>query len=204
VPLTPKGDHILDVIASAGGIRVPAHETFIRLTRRNRTVSVAYNAILAHPQENIFVIPGDVVTVVRDPLNFTAFGGTGRNEKFPFDASGITLEEAIAKSGGLLDFRADPGGIFLLRFEPAPLAAVLAPGRPLPSDGNIIPVIYRLNLREANSFFLARSFPMKDKDILYVTNSGSDQVQKFLALIGTVAAPGISAASIYYGSGAFR
>ncbi|MFZ3358964.1 MAG: polysaccharide biosynthesis/export family protein [Xanthobacteraceae bacterium] len=197
VPLTTKGDRILDVIASAGGIRVPASDAFIRLTRGRRTVSVAYNAILAHPEENIYVVPGDDITVVRDPQTFTAFGGTGRNAQVPFDAAGITLEEAIAKAGGLLDYRADPAGVFLLRFEPTPLVEQLAPGRQLPSQGDLVPVVYRLNLKDANSFFLARSFPMRDKDMLYVANSASDPVQKFLGLIGTVTAPVVTGAAVY-------
>src|ERR1700694_3033586 len=88
VSLNPRGDRILDVIASAGGIRVGAHEAFIRLTRRNNTISVAYNALLAAPAENIFVLPGDVITVVRDPQTFTTFGATGRSEKVPFDTAG--------------------------------------------------------------------------------------------------------------------
>src|SRR5271154_6242646 len=54
ISLTTKGDRILDVIAAAGGIRIPASDAFIRLTRGRRTVSVAYNAILAHPEENIY------------------------------------------------------------------------------------------------------------------------------------------------------
>ena len=108
IPLTTKGDRILDVIASAGGIHVPASDAFIQLTRGRRTVSVAYNAILAHPEENIYVCTGDDITVVRDPQTFTAFGGTGKNAQVPFDAAGITLEEAIAKPAGLLDYRADP------------------------------------------------------------------------------------------------
>ena len=57
--------------------------------------------------------------------------------------------------------------------------------------------IYRLNLRDANSFFLARSFPMQDKDILYVSNSASDPVQKFLGLFGSVMAPATLGASVY-------
>jgi polysaccharide biosynthesis/export protein len=197
VPLNPKGDRILDVIASAGGIRVGAHEAFVRLTRGTHTASVAYNAILANPAENIYALPGDVITVVRDPQTFTAFGATGRSEKVAFDTAGTTLEEAIAKAGGLLDYRADPGGVFLLRFEPTTLAAELAPNRALPSGGNLVPIVYRLNLRDANSFFLARSFPVKDKDILYVSNSASDPVQKFLGLVGTITSPVISGASIY-------
>jgi polysaccharide biosynthesis/export protein len=197
VSLNPRGDRILDVIASAGGIRVGAHEAFIRLTRRNSTVSVAYNALLSAPAENIFVLPGDILTVVRDPQTFTTFGATGRSEKVPFDTAGATLEEALAKAGGLLDNRADPGGIFLFRFEPAALVAQLMPGRPLPSNGNLVPVVYRLNLRQANSFFLARAFPVKDKDILYIANSASDPLQKFLNLVGTVTSPVISGAATY-------
>lgn len=197
VPLTTKGDRILDVIASAGGIRIPASDAFIRLTRGQRTVSVAYNAILAHPEENIFVRPGDDITVVRDPQTFTAFGGTGRNAQVPFDAAGITLEEGIAKAGGLLDYRADPTGIFLLRFEPTALVEQLVPGRELPSQGDLVPVVYRLNLKDANSFFLARSFPMRDKDMLYVANSPADPVQKFLNLVGTITAPAVTGAAVY-------
>jgi len=197
ISLTTKGDRILDVIAASGGIRIPASDAFVRLTRGRRTVSLAYNAILAHPEENIYAMPGDVITVVRDPQTFTAFGGTGRNAQVPFDAAGITLEEAIAKAGGLLDYRADPAGIFLLRFEPTTLVAQLAPSRDLPSEGDLVPVVYRLNLRDANSFFLARSFPMRDKDMLYVANSASDPVQKFLNIVGTITAPVTEGAAVY-------
>jgi polysaccharide export outer membrane protein len=189
IPLNPNGDRILGVIATAGGLRSPAADSFVRLTRGGRTVSVSYNAILAAPEENIFVRPGDVITVVREPQTFTAFGGTGANATVPFGAASLTLEEAIAKAGGLADYRADPGGIFLFRFEPADLVHVLVPGRELPAGGNLIPVIYRLNLREANAFFLARAFPMKDKDILYVANAPTDPLQKFLRMLGTIVSP---------------
>jgi len=197
VPLSTKGDRILDVIATAGGIRIPPTDAFIRLTRGRRTVSVAYNTILSHPEENVYTMPGDDITIVRDPQTFTTFGSTGRNAQVPFDAAGITLEEAIAKSGGLLDFRADPAGIFLLRFEPTKLVKQIDPKRPLPSQGNLVPVIYQLNLRDTNSFFLARSFPMQDKDILYVSNASSDPLQKFFNIFGAVIAPATLGASVY-------
>ena len=178
-------------------MRISVHDAFIRLTRRKQTVSVAYNALLNHPDENIYVLPGDVITVVRDPQTFTAFGATGRSEKFPFDTAGITLEEAIARAGGLNDYKADPGGVFLLRFEPVPLVAQFVPGTALPPGGNLVPVIYRLNLRDAHSFFLARSFAMKDKDIIYIANSASDQIGKFLGLVGLLTSPVISGAATY-------
>jgi polysaccharide export outer membrane protein len=115
-------------------------------------VSVAYNTLLNHPEENIYVLPGDVITVVRDPQTFTAFGATGRSEKIPFDTASITLEEA-ARAGGFNDDNAAT-----------------------PPGGNLVPVIYRLNLRDAHSSFLARAFAMKDKDMIYIANWASDQI----------------------------
>jgi polysaccharide export outer membrane protein len=196
VPLTVKGDRLLDVIASAGGIRVPAHESFVKLTRRNSTISVAFNTILANPQENIFMRPDDIITVVREPQKFTAFGSTGMNASVTFDAAGITLEEALAKAGGLIDTQSDPAGVFLFRFEPTKLVEELVPNRPMPSEGNLIPVVYRLNLRDANSFFLARAFQVKDKDIIYVTNAPSVSVQKFLGLVSTVSSPVLTGVAV--------
>ena len=58
-------------------------------------------------------------------------------------------------------------------------------------------MIYRLNLRDANSFFMARSFPVKDKDMLYVSNSTSDTIQKFLGMVGQVVSPVLTGAAVY-------
>ena len=103
VPLSPKGDKLLDVIAQAGGIKAPVHEAFITLSRDGTSLSVPLQAILSSPGENVYVRASDVITVYRAPQSFTAIGATDRNAVVPFDAGGITLEEAMGKSGGLLD-----------------------------------------------------------------------------------------------------
>lgn len=195
-PVSVKGDRVLDVVAAAGGLRAPGHEVFVRLTRGEKSANVPFNILLADVRENVYVRPGDVLTVVREPQRFTAFGGTGRNELIPFDAAGMTLEQALARAGGLLDFRADSTGVFLLRFEPAALAARLAPERRAQVATNFVPVVYRLNLRNANSYFLARAFQMRNNDILYVANAPMTEVQKFLQVIGSVVAPVASGAAI--------
>jgi polysaccharide export outer membrane protein len=46
-----------------------------------------------------------------------------------------------------------------------------------------VAVIYRANLRDPATFFAAQSFPMQNKDILYVSNSTSAELQKFLNLV---------------------
>ena len=120
VPLTLKGDRVLDVIASAGGLRAPANESIIRLTRRDRTVSVPYNAILARPTENIFLRGGDTLTVVRQPQTFTVFGATGRNAVVPFEATSSPLRRRSQKPAVCLTI-ARSTGVFLFRYEPVGL-----------------------------------------------------------------------------------
>lgn len=195
VPLTPRGDRILDVIAAAGGIRVPVHEAFITISRDGTSLSVPMQAILSNPVENVYVQPGDVVTVVRREHTFTAAGATGRQSVIPFEAAGLTLEEAMAKSGGLISDRSDPRGLFVLRFEPTKLVQQFpgVPDRLL--QGNVVPVVYRLDLRDPVALFRARSFAMRDKDILYVSEAPISELEKVMRVFGQLTSPAIGAAS---------
>jgi polysaccharide biosynthesis/export protein len=77
------------------------------------------------------------------PRRTRLHGPVRRRWRSSDDTAGITLEEAIARIGGLNDYRADPGGVFLLRFEPFPLVAQFVPDAALPPGGNLVPVIYR-------------------------------------------------------------
>ena len=152
-------------------------------------------ALLADPQENIYLRPGDVLTVIREPQTFTAFGATGRNALVPFEAIGITLEEAVAKAGGLLDLAADPQGVFLLRIEPAAVARQLNPEYPIAPGQPFVNVVYRVNLKDAATYFLARRFAVHNKDVVYVANSPSTEWQKALSLFNQVLAPAYSVAA---------
>lgn len=197
VPLSPNGDRVLDVIAVAGGIKAPVHETFITVSREGTSLSVPLQAILASTKENIYLQPNDVVTVFRAPQSFTAFGATGRNAVVGFDASGLTLEEAIGKAGGLLDDRSDPKGVFILRYEPVDLV------RNYPSIpqhllvSSVVPVAYRLDMRDPTSLFRARRFQMRDKDILYVSHAPITEVEKVFRIFQTLTSPAVTGAAIY-------
>jgi polysaccharide biosynthesis/export protein len=197
VPLNVKGQRLMEVIAMAGGVRGAAHETFVVMSRGGRSVQVPIQRILANPSENIFTRPGDVITLVRAPLTYTAVGATGQNAVVPFGQVALTLEEAVGKAGGLLDFRADPEGVYVLRYEPVALARkMLNDPQALPGQHGVTPIVYRINMRDANSLFLARNFQMLDKDILYVANAPLNEVQKVFALINTLASPAITARSL--------
>lgn len=197
VPLSVRGDRVMDVIASAGGIRAPVNETFIQLSRGGRTARVAMSRVVRDPRENIYMRPNDVLTLVREPQTFVAYGATGRNAEIPFDADGISLAEALAKAGGLLDRRADPTGVFVLRFEPAKIVRQLLPDSALLGYGATVPVIYRLNLRDANSLFLAQKFRIFPKDILYVSNAPFTEAEKAFYALGLLTGPLGTAAAVY-------
>jgi polysaccharide biosynthesis/export protein len=52
-----------------------------------------------------------------------------------------------------------------------------------------IPVIYRINLRDPRTFFVAQGFQMENKDVLYVANASAAEAQKFLNLLLTTVYP---------------
>ena len=192
VPLSLKGDRLLDLIAAAGGAKTPVYETFVRLSRDGVTATIPMEMLVSDPAENIYAYPGDVLTLVRLPQSFTVFGATGANAQVNFTAERMTLVEALAKAGGLQDLRADPAGVFLFRYEPPPIVKTL--GRPQLGTGpeGSSPMVYRLDLSDAKSYFLAQRFPIHDKDIIYVANADFNELQKFFSLLNTLTGPVIT------------
>ncbi|HEX3882980.1 MAG TPA: polysaccharide biosynthesis/export family protein [Stellaceae bacterium] len=189
VPLSLKGDRLLDLIAEAGGAKSPVYETYVRLSRDGVTATIPMEALVSDPAENIYAQPGDVLTLVRQPETFTVFGATGANTQVNFPSEHLTLIEALAKAGGLQDLRSDPAGVFLMRFEPPPVVAAL--GRPQLRTGpdGTSPVVYRLDMSNAKAYFLAQRFPVEDKDVVYVANADLDELQKFFTLLNTLTGP---------------
>jgi polysaccharide export outer membrane protein len=184
VPLTARGERLLDVLASAGGVKQPVNKTTLQITRGDQVNSMPMEKIIRDPKQNIRLMPGDVVTAMYQPLSFTVLGATGKNEEQNFEAQGITLAQALARSGGLQDARADAQGVFIFRFED-PDAVDWINKPQLTPDGKV-PVIYRVDLKNPATFFVAQSFPMKNKDVMYVSNAPAAELQKFLNILTSV------------------
>lgn len=182
MPLTPKGERLLDAIAAAGGVRQPVGKTTIQMTRGDLVQSMPLDTVIQDPKQNIVLQPGDVVTALFQPLSFTALGATGKNEEVFFEAQGITLAQALARSGGLQDARADAKGVFIFRFEDPLVLGVAGENPALTPDGKV-PVVYRVDLKDPRSFFVAQGFPMRNKDIVYVANAPAAELQKFLNIL---------------------
>ena len=196
VPLSVKGDRLLEVIAAAGGVRAPVNETFVELSRGSTTTRVPLSRVIADPRENIYLRPNDVLTLVRDPQTFIAYGATGRNAEIPFEADGINLAQALAKAGGLDDNRSDPQGVFIFRYEPASIARALRPDSPLIVPGHLTPIVYRLNLRDADSLFVEQNFRIANRDLIYVSNAPFTEVEKVMGVLNGGLSTASSAATV--------
>jgi polysaccharide biosynthesis/export protein len=181
MPLTARGERLLDALAAAGGVRQPVGKMTLQVTRNDQVEALALDIIIRDPKQNIVLQPGDVITALFQPLSFTVLGATNKNEEINFEAQGITLAQALARAGGLQDFRADARAVFIFRLEGSRALDWATPPKTTP-DGKV-PVIYKVNLLDPASFFVAQSFPLDNKDVLYVSNAPAAELQKFMNIL---------------------
>jgi polysaccharide export outer membrane protein len=187
VPLTPKGETLLDALAQAGGARHPSSRMTLQITRGEKVIAMPMDDVIRNPQQNVVLAAGDVVTAIFQPYSFSILGAAGRTDEVVFESTGISLAQALARVGGLQDQRANAKGVFIFRWEePANLA--------IPTDGPTDargrrPVIYRVDLRNPATLFLAQNFRMRDGDVVYVANAPITEFQQFVNIIASTVLP---------------
>ena len=207
IPATAAPERMLDVISRAGLTSTGAStgaagaETWVLLERNGRRAIAPFGALVYEPANNVYVHPNDTIYLYREPQTFLAFGAVGTQQQIPFGTWRLSLAEAISKAGGLVDAQSDPASVYLYRGEARDVAEALGIDCK-PYEGPVIPVIYTINLRDPAGYFLASSFEMRNKDILYATNSFSVESTKFMTYLNTISttiqAP-ISTATSAYG-----
>jgi polysaccharide biosynthesis/export protein len=191
VPLTAAHERLLDALAVAAGVKQPIAKTTIQITRGANVYALPLETIIQDPTQNVSLQSGDVITALFQPLSFTALGASGKNDEINFETQGISLAQALARSGGLIDSRSNPSGVFVFRLEKRSTESAngqSADAATTTAQG-LVPVVYRVDLKDPRSLFWIQSFPVKDKDVLYVSNAPAAELQKFLNLLFTLAYP---------------
>lgn len=183
-PLSLKGTRLLDAIALAGGSRHPTHETFVTFIRNGRRGQQLLKAVVEKQSENVFLQSGDQIYLTQDPRTFTAFGAVAKTGEYKFNASQINILEAVARSGGLADTRADSTGVFVFRYELSEVVKALRDGYEDVSKSKI-PVVYALNMADPNAYFFAQEFNVQDKDVVFVSNATGVELKKALDLFNS-------------------
>jgi polysaccharide export outer membrane protein len=188
IPLSSRGERLLDVLASAGGVRQPVGKMTVQITRGSAVEAMPLEAVIKDPRQNVRLQADDIVTLLFQPYSFMVLGAARANAEIPFESTGLVLSQALGRMGGLDDQRADPKGVFIFRWEDPALFA--EDGQPLPplKDGKV-PVIYRVNMRDAKTLFVAQTFPIRDKDVVYITNAPLADFSKFLTAVAQIVYP---------------
>lgn len=185
------GERILDLIARAGGLAGPGWESWVTLERGGKRATVPFGALMYQPANNVWIHPGDTIYVYREPQVFLAFGAFtiggnfGGQAQFPFDMWKITMAQAMAKAGGLIDAQAEPAGVYVYRREPRELVERLGVDCSK-FTGPLVPVVYNADFRDPSGFFLASKFEMRDKDVLFAANAATVDTTKFLTFVQAV------------------
>lgn len=185
IPLSLGHERLIDTIALAGGPTKPDGDTYVQVTRRGVTSRILLQRLTASPQQDITLMPQDRIQLVYKPRTFTAFGATQKIEQIKLDATSVTLAEGIARSGGPANERADANAVFLVRYEGPQVARQLG----LTPQLQGTPIMYRLDMLNPTSYFLATKIPMRDQDVILVANARTDQIQKLFTLVSQAALP---------------
>jgi polysaccharide export outer membrane protein len=187
VPLSSRGERLLDVIAAAGGAKYPAYETYVQVVRKGQVGDVLLQTIVNDPAENIMVRPRDQIYLTHNPRTFSVLGATQKVALFPFASEKVTLAEAIAQAGGPIDNVGNPSGIYLFRFEPWFIAKDLEDPQYIASlagdPPKFVPILYHIDMRNAQGYFLSQAIQMRDKDVVLITNAEATQLQKLLSVV---------------------
>lgn len=179
MPLTAKGEKLLDAVTLLGNNMYDIKDTLIQISRNNKINEIPLSIVLSNPKYNVQLQNDDVITLINKPSSFISMGATGASREMKFEAVGINLSQALARIGGIRDNQADARGVFIFRYEDS-------------SEQELVPVVYQLDLSNPNSLFVMKNFEIKDNDIVYVATAPIIELQKFLY---SIFSPGIGMAN---------
>lgn len=171
--LSGQSERVLDGIAMAGGPTAAPGETEVTLIRGSRRSTVGMDRLIAEPSQNVYLQPNDQIYVRRDTPSYTSFGAFKSPGEFNFETGELTMAQAIARSGGLLDDRANAKKVYLFRREPADVARRVGMIPPNDPRSGMVPVVYTVDLTKTPAYFMMQSLKMKKGDMLYAPNAGT-------------------------------
>jgi polysaccharide biosynthesis/export protein len=188
VPLSLRGEKLLDVIAAAGGAKYAPYETYVEVVRGETTGKALLQSVVSNAGDNIVIRPNDQIFLTRNPRSFAVLGATQKVAQYPFETERVSLAEAIARAGGPIDTIGDPSGIYLFRYEPWPVAKEILASQNIDvaqhgTGSGFVPILYQIALDGANGYFYAQAIQMRDKDVILITNAEATQLQKSLTII---------------------
>jgi polysaccharide export outer membrane protein len=177
---------VVDAINRAGGpYNIAAAQIEVVVRRRGQVILTAqYSDLLAG--SDISVQKNDEIVVRPNSRVFTVLGAVQKSGNVDLTKSNMTLLEALGQVGGLSDERANKTGVFVFRL-----------GDTQTNAGERARV-FRLDLGQPVSIFVAQQFGMQARDVVYVTNAPLYEYNKILtAIYRTFSVVGVGRGNVY-------
>jgi len=166
---------VVDAINKAGGPLSTAAGSGSNqmqvVVRRNGQVilTTQFSDLLAG--SDIAVHKGDEIVVRPNARVFTVLGAVQKSGNVEMTKHNLTLLEALGQVGGLSDQRANKTGVYVFRMGDLEINPT-ARGR-----------VFRLDLFQPVSIFVAQQFGLEARDVIYVTNAPLYEYDKILTSI---------------------
>jgi polysaccharide export outer membrane protein len=155
-------------IAGASGSGANQQQIVVR--RQGQVILTAqFSDLLAGA--DIPVQKGDEIVVRPNSRVFTVLGAVQRSGNVEMSKHNLSLLEALGNVGGLSDVRANKTGVYVFRMgdlETNPTARAR---------------VFRLDLFQPVSIFVAQQFGLQARDVIYVTNAPLYEYDKILTSI---------------------
>jgi len=168
---------ILNLLSKAGGVPTTLRNPQVRLMRGSKIYVNSIANLYAAPALDTTLKGGDKVIVAEDMRYFLSLGATKKETLVYFTKDHLSALDALSLIGGILETRADPKGILVLREYRKRDVAQDGHG---PSKQR---VIFSLDLTTSDGLFSARAFGINPGDVVLATESPVNSVRAILDLM---------------------
>jgi len=165
---------VVDAINRAGGPNtpngLPANQIEVVVRRNGQVILTSqYSDLLGGG--DIAVQKGDEIVVRPNLRTFTVLGAVTKAANIELTRANTTLLEALGQVGGLNDERANKTGVFVFRMGD------------IQNNPTARARVFRLDLAQPVSIFVAQQFGILPRDVVYVTNAPLYEYNKVLGAI---------------------
>src|SRR4030088_858780 len=167
---------VADAINMAGGpvggspLAVPENQLEVVVRREGQVILRAQMSDLLAGAD-IPVQKGDEIVVRSNPRVYTVLGAVMKSGNVEMTKANLSLLEALGNVGGLQDERANKTGVYVFRMGD------------LLNNPTARRRVFRLDLYQPVSIFVAQQFGVQAHDVVYVTNAPLYEYDKILSSI---------------------
>lgn len=180
VPIDIEPLTVLDAISESGGARPDADWHNVQLTRDGQEQRLSLYDLMRRGDltQNRLLQNGDILHVpTAENQNVVVLGQVNQPGAIALGNERITLTDALARAGGVNEYRAEPSGIFVVRGDPA--------------GSEKLATVYQLDITDATRLMLGTRFPLHPQDVVYVTAAPLARWNNVISLLlPTLSLPG--------------